>query len=253
MEREVALFLRDQLKDARSIILRDAESYDSVVHVLERIGRLCTENGEGLDRFKPAIINLANSSPLSMDVPAALPHYHLSFDTLFELVRDARNAAVHEGALARHLTGHALEVALVLEDALMTDASTVADFMVRSPAIAMPWHPLSFVRQAMLMNSFSYLPVHMCTAGSRCWHVISDVAIASYLRGAPSKSIRNERLKMSLRDAHREQGIELALPQYARPEQPINEVLGDLTSLPLLVLGSNSDELLGIVTAFDLL
>src|SRR5437660_2520050 len=116
MEREVALFFRDQLKDARSFILRDSESYESVVQVLERLGRMFTTNGDGLDKFKPAIVSVADKSPLSNDVPAELPDYHISFDTLYELVRDARNAAVHEGALARHPTGHALEVALVLED-----------------------------------------------------------------------------------------------------------------------------------------
>jgi hypothetical protein len=253
MERDVALFFRDQLKDARSFILRDSESYESVVQVLERLGRMFTTNGDGLDRFKPAIVNVADESPLSIDVPKALPDYHLSFDTLFELVRDARNTAVHEGALARHLTGHALEVALVLEDALMTDANIVADFMVRGPAIALPWHPLSFVRQTMLMNSFSYLPVHISNTGSECWHVISDVTVARYLRAASSKAKRNARLKMTLNDAMTEHGIELVVPAYARPEQPIKELLENLNSLPLLVLATNTHELLGIVTAFDLL
>src|SRR5436190_9071084 len=78
------------------------------------------------------------------------------------------------------------------------------------------------------------------------------VTLASFLRGAASKSDRSARLKMAVHDA-KEQGIELRVPGYARPEQPIKELLENLNGLPLLVLGSNTDELLGIVTAFDLL
>jgi len=49
----------------------------------------------------------------------------MDFTALYESVRKARNAAVHEGALARHLAVHALEMALVLEDALMTNDAPV--------------------------------------------------------------------------------------------------------------------------------
>ena len=40
------------------------------------------------------------------------------FSRLYDLVQDARNDALHQGAFARHLTIHAIGLALILEDAL---------------------------------------------------------------------------------------------------------------------------------------
>jgi hypothetical protein len=66
---------------------------------------------------------------------------------------------LHQGAFARRLTGHAIELSLVLEDALRRslDSPVVGDYMVRGPICAEPWQPISFIRQRMLANSFSFL------------------------------------------------------------------------------------------------
>ena len=73
-------------------------------------------------------------------------------------LKDGRNDALHQGACARHLANHAVQLALVLEDALMPSEPKVSDFMVRDAICAAHWQPISFVRQQMLANSFSYLP-----------------------------------------------------------------------------------------------
>jgi hypothetical protein len=56
------------------------------------------------------------------------------------------------------LTTHAFQVALILEDALMTDMKMVSQYMVRDVVCAQSWQPISFVRQQMLAYSYSYLP-----------------------------------------------------------------------------------------------
>ena len=38
----------------------------------------------------------------------------------------------------------------------MSELHQVSDFMVRNPVCASMWQPLSFIRQSMLVNSFSY-------------------------------------------------------------------------------------------------
>ena len=71
-------------------------------------------------------------SPLSMSVNLEqLMTYHTSFCDLFDELKDARNDAVHQGAHARILTDHAVELAIILEDALMSKFSRVSQFMVR--------------------------------------------------------------------------------------------------------------------------
>lgn len=38
MNQEVALYFRDQLREARSVALKDAEAFEQLVFVVERIG-----------------------------------------------------------------------------------------------------------------------------------------------------------------------------------------------------------------------
>jgi len=189
MEHEVALFFRDQFRAARATVLRDSEAYEAVVLVLERLGRLHLPQAKGMGPVKGKLSEVAQRSALSRGIPAMWPDFHLTFDALYELVREARNLAVHEGALARHLSSHSLECALVLEDALMANMTTAKDFMVRSPVTASPWQPLSFVRQIMLMNSFSYLPVQVPEDEGGAWHFISDVNLARALRATLIKPL----------------------------------------------------------------
>ena len=62
--------------------------------------------------------------------------------------------------------------------------------MVRSPVTAEPWQPLSFVRQLMLTNSFSILPVLMPDG----WRVVTDAQVAAYLRAGAGPDDRKRRL-----------------------------------------------------------
>jgi hypothetical protein len=106
---------------------------------------------------------------------------------------------MHEGAFARHLTSRSIDLALLIEDGLVAKMDRIGDFMVNGPVSASAWQPLSFVRHVMLANSFSYLPVWIETAPG--WRLISDFAVASYVRSATSKSERRRRLSQSVREA----------------------------------------------------
>src|SRR5690606_5958384 len=107
---------------------------------------------------------------------------HSDTRTLYRIVQQGRNSALHEGAFARQLTTHAIELAIVIESALTYSMSHIGDYAVHHPVCAAAWHPVSFVRQTMLANSFSFLPINTGDDTTRHWKLISDAAIARYLR-----------------------------------------------------------------------
>lgn len=251
MEPEVALHFRDQLRVARAAALRDAEAFPEIVYVIERLGTYLSKGKRSLQSYLPAIKKLASSSPMAHDVPKKTPDFHQAFDVKYDVVRRARNAALHEGALARHLTTNAVELSLVLEEAIMRDRHQVGDFMFRNPICAFMWQPLSFIRQTMLVNSFSYLPVAIQKNGNSEWGLISDLQLAKYLRKEGIAS--EEKLTQALQDAIRSKQIELHVAKVCRPQDSVESVLKMSDGLPTLVVSAEKKELLGIVTSFDLL
>ena len=244
-------YFRDELRRARADALGDAEAFDAVIVVIERLGSYLSMSSNGLAAYKPALAELVKDSPLVAAIEESDDSYHTPFGTLFELVREGRNVAVHEGALARHLTTHAIELSLMLEDALMADCRKAADYMIRSPIVAHPWQPLSFIRQSMLVNSFSYLPVQVNQANA--WWLVSDRELARYLRQAASQSELKQRLRTTLRDAVSTGGLSLTRAKILPPDALIPQILDGDSDAPALVTDPGSGALLGLLAAFDLL
>jgi CBS domain-containing protein len=252
MDREVALDFRDQLREARAIALKDTEAFEAMTFVIERIGVYLTGRIEGLGKYVESIAASASRSPLAESIPAQLPDWHTTFTTLYSLVQHARNDALHEGAFARHLTNNAVELALVLEDALMADAVNALHFMVKDPVCARWWQPISSVRRSMLENSFSFLPLFSEVAGHSAWKLVSDFSLAKYLRESKSNNQRNERLAKQLGKVVEAGDVKLVDASTCKPEECISRVLEVSGGQPVLVIGSN-DELRGIITPFDIL
>jgi hypothetical protein len=248
LSREAELYCRDILREARAAALRDSEAFSEVLFAVERLGSLSTGTTGSLRDYRQALHVLARRSPLSEEVAKVRADLHTPFIRLYSIVQAARNEALHQGASARHLTQHCIELALVLEDALVNDATIVADYMVKAPVCAYFWQPLSFVRQQMLANSFSHLPIREDSD----WYLLSDAAVALVLRGAQGVNERNRRLAASVAIAKRIYGLHLIQARTVRPTTLVIEVLSGGTESPALVT-DESGELLGIVTAFDLL
>src|SRR5947209_1239477 len=122
MDREVANHFRDQFREARAVVLKDAEAFEQIVFVIERLGVYLMGRLGDMGKYADSVSAMARRSPLAQVIPAQIPEHHAAFATVYKLVQNARNDALHEGAFARHLTIHAIELALVLEDALMSDA-----------------------------------------------------------------------------------------------------------------------------------
>jgi hypothetical protein len=251
MEKEAALHFRDQLRIARASAFRDAESFQEILFVIERLGAYLSNNRGNLGSYLATIKDQAGLSPMAEEVPKDLPDFHQQFDVKYDIVREARNAALHEGALARHLTVNAVELSLVIEEAIMNERYQVSDFMVRNPVCAFMWQPLSFIRQTMLVNAFSYLPVPIEKDGKTDWRLISDCRLARCLR--KKGRVTKEALIQRLEDAVKSGQIELYSARTCYPQDKIEAVLKISEELPTLVLSPQNKELLGILTPFDLL
>jgi len=254
MDRAVRLYYRDQLREARAAALRDAEGYQEILFALERLGSHLNPKGFGLRDYEEEIVKLAEQSPMAFRIPGDLPGWHSPFRAKYTILRDARNSALHQGAVARHLAVIAVEVSLVLEEAIMNSHQTVGDYMVKNPLCAFLWQPLSFIRQSMLANSYSYLPVPVDVSGETVWKLISDFELARYLRGGASKTERHERLARSLSDAvRRADGVGLIDAQSVGPQENIEAALRASSGLPVVVTSPRGNDIMGILTPFDLL
>lgn len=254
MEEFQEIYFRDQFRLARAFAFRDAEAFQTLILCLERLGLVLFGKQKGLYKYREKIEELANRSPLAEFVPENHRHWHIPFSELYDHVREARNEVVHEGAVARHMTEHALKLVLVLEDAIMTQKTKIRDFMVRDPVSASPWQPISFVREQMLTNGFSFIPIQLSRGSRSSWGLLSEYAVAKYLRHDRNEQTRKERLATTVEQAMEYQQLEIVEPEVCSPTDSIHEVLPRLRNMPVLVIdASHPDKLLGIVTAFDLM
>ena len=244
-EEERNQFYRDQLRSARAAALADTEGFEEVIHVLELIGRQKSNKiKKGLKSYEKELAELAKGSLLSSCIAQKISAFHTPFKELFKELVNARNDAVHQGAHARILTDHAVDITLILEDAIMSGYSKVSQYMVRGVVIAEPWHPISYVRQQMLKHSFSHLPVFV-----ESWKLISESAMAKYLRGQPNGE-RSKRLVRQVKDAS---GL-LVDAETKSPDEELSGVLQCIDDRPILIVnGNQKNQLVGILCASDVM
>ncbi|PKO32961.1 MAG: hypothetical protein CVU36_01415 [Betaproteobacteria bacterium HGW-Betaproteobacteria-9] len=230
-----------QLRESRSKALADAEGFDAILFTLEAFGQfLCGEAGRGLSDYEPALRSVAlGHTPLE--------ECSRRFTKLFPMVKRVRNDAMHQGAIARNATALCVELALMLEDGLLADATTVGDYMITAPIEAKLFESLGAIRRMLLMHSFSYLPVRDLQGA---WKLVSDQALARHLQGL-SNGERGRRLAQSLQDS----GLPLVDAVEVAENSPVSSVVKELDSRPVLVVRevNGCTELVGLVTAFDLL
>lgn len=233
-----------QVREARALLLRDAEGFDLAAGVLEHVGQQYGRSVKtSLAKHKPALMNL---------IHLGAPQHHDEANRLFEVVREARNTAIHDGAWVRHLGLRLAELFLFIETAILSHMTLVKDMMVTGPTTAQPWQQLADVRRTLLLNSFSYLPVLMAapTAG---WHLIADHELVRFLANA-SGDTRRDLLSKSVTEAVGA-GLTLIKAEPISEDQTIASIRTGSLTTPLLVVRStkHDDQLVGIITAFDLL
>lgn len=241
-------FFRDDLRTARAATLSDAENFSEILFALERLGTFMFGVTASLGKYKPSLISIAEQSPL-FELHGTV--WGTSFENLFRVMREARNDSMHTGAYARHAANNSVLVSLILEDALMQDAETLHEFMVSEPVCAEMWHPIGLIRQKMLANSFSFLPVRFRDAEEN-WALVSDALLANLLRGL-KYSDKQVCLATSLEAAVEAGGLDLEPARCCSSDVSIEEIKGTINQQPILLFrGDDRERLLGIVTAYDL-
>jgi CBS domain-containing protein len=235
-----------QFRAARAKALRDAEAFEEHLFVMERLGSYVLNAHGNLKRFQAVLERLARESPLAFEAEKNYPDLHLSFAALYEEATIARNDAMHHGAIARHLAGHAQELALIMEDSLMSTAKKARDFMVRSPECAELWQPLSAIRRTMLVNAFSFLPFE---SNKGEWKLISDCNLVNFIRC--SSDNRKKRLLMTL-EAALVEGLQPTKADRCGIDEPIEKLAASMENVPWLVFDKEA-RLIGLITAYDLL
>ena len=160
---------RAELRRAREACQRDSEAFDEILFSLERLGCFLRGEAIALGAYKCCLCRLVATAGI-------FPSEY--FEQLFKSVKDARNDALHQGSVARHLSSRLIEIALILEESLGSRLTTIEYLMVKQPVVAEDWQTVAMIRQTMLANAFSYLPYKK--KGKWVW--ISDYALASHLR-----------------------------------------------------------------------
>ena len=234
MDREAALHFRDQLRAARSVALRDAEAHQEIVLTLERLGAYLYGKIATLNTYQGVITKLAELSPMATTVPSSLADLHSTFVRKYEIFRRGRNATVHQGAFARHLTVNAVELSLVLEEALMNGYDQVGDFMVRNPVCAYYGNRLVLSGRPCYQTLSRYLPVLTGSKQQPVWQVVSDSNLVKYLR--VKGEVSSERLVQKLSEATDLGGLTLLPVQTCLANDKLANLSQGPEGLPTLVL-----------------
>lgn len=257
LEIEEALFYRDRLRAARYAALADAEGFTEICFAVESLGmrlhRKQAALGKGTEGYAPHIRKLSELVSGRDALVEQFPGCFSRFDALYEMLRSARNDAMHGGAYARHATSAAIEICIHLEEAVMGSATPapgqVQDFMVRQVVVVESWQPIAHVRQLMLMHSFSFLPVYV----EGTWKLISEMSVAKFLQHEK----RKERLAMPISDAAKVDTAFLEIAIQIRPDSKVIDMFtttfGSGGRLWLVTEADDSVRLLGVLSPFELM
>jgi hypothetical protein len=229
-----------RIRDARSAILADAEAFLPMIHVFESLGHHLAPHTKayGLGADQEPLTVLAAAAPSCPTKDEAR--------RLFELVRSARNDAVHAGARARHLARSVTRFSLLLDEAMSHTLPFVDDFLVSPVVMGEPWTTLREARSVMLEGQFTFLPVLLHDQ----WKLISASSIARYLASVPS-STREQELRRTLQDLAPTlaPATAVCLKRGMSVASAVEQMRGEE---PALVL-TETKGIEGIITAYDLM
>lgn len=247
-------YYRDKLRAARYAALADSEGFEQICYVVEALGmRLCHKQ-KALGKYEEKLKQLAIGAP-QFSLGSEGPQAFKSFDALFNILRSARNDAMHTGARARTATQAAIELCIGLEEALMAEQSrTAGDLMVKSVVSLEHWQLVAEARQLMLMHSFSYLPVFH----EQKWQLLSDVELVRFLApGEANSQERFRRLALSIEDAASlNDGVSLRLEPAKvvdRKEETDRLINAPQGEPKLWLVCDDESHLVGVLSPFELL
>lgn len=249
--------LRRDLKGALTEFASGRGSVELMLHQVERIARYVTGNpkvalGKARKRMKCLVRCFAPALIDNTGLPG------VCWDDLYIAVVKGRNDLAHTGTEAalvgtRVATLVTVLLAALAEVAKEKDVGEVKDIMVSNPVFAHGWQTLADLRRTMLVNDFSVLPLSEDEAKRGRWRCVRAEELAGFLAN------NSKALGRNLTDVLDEKCSARMCVYEARIVQE-NTERGDLLrqgarELPVVVGRKNGErcEIVGIVTAFDLL
>jgi hypothetical protein len=245
---DASKYYLNELRNARSIALANAEGFSEVCQTIERLGKfLVGKQLNGLGKYYSELRKLATGN--SSDVKD-------EFYVIFHRLKNARNDAVHEGAFARNATLLCVEFCDLLESGLMRNMDSVDQFIISSPVLAKLFYSIGEIRRSMLIHGFSYLPVKLLDGVT--WKLVADYKIAAHLRN-PS-TVKDAFLSSSLSLIFDHDNNFLIDPVCVFDgDAKISSLVDKFNGRPILLLkkihinGHDENELMGIVSPSDLM
>lgn len=244
------LYHRDQLRSGRYAALADAEGFHTICFALEALGLRLHGRKAALGGYRAGLAELAQASVVLSLLSVTHANQFTRFAALFELVKTARDDAMHTGVYARHATAAAIELCIGLEEALMKEQEiprhAVEDFMVKAPIVLEQWQPVAHARQLMLTHSFSFLPVFI---GG--WKLLSETGLARYMRS--KKESWAALLSKPISDAA--QSLSLADAKVVGLKDEIDQLLYDQANSEarLWLVVDEHNRLCGVLSPFELI
>jgi hypothetical protein len=219
------------------LALRDAEDFTSICFALEELGcRLKEYKASGLGCYEKQFQTLAASG--GMD--------EARFEVLLHHVRMARNDAARQGISARNAAKRTIRLGVYIEGIIMTQLKLVGDVMSGGLPLAQPHHTLSFLRETMLGNSFSFLPYPVSSE----YRLISDGYIAQLLESAEYSRDKFFITTVSQLDPRSIGQLEKAV--VLKNIDLLKNVIDENSVYPAVV-EADGGRAVGIITAFNLL
>ena len=222
---DACLYYARELRKARTEVQRHPENFGAVALVLESLG--ATMGAHPKRGFGGARGRLVKDFRLDEEAQAAL-----------ERIRQTRNLAAHEGAIARMSGSAAIKIATTLEAELMKvppsdKANTVKAWMKQDVVEAHGWWTVAKVRGTMIEGNFTALPIWVRfdleeTAPPRggAYMLLRDTDIVRYLASGG-------KAKEHLRDVIPTEGIRRPGEKPPAPEVPLNICTDEATEVDM--------------------
>lgn len=251
------LYYRDELRSARYAALADLEGFHEICFALESLGLRLHGRKADLGTYRRRLKQFSKDSVVLSELTQHFPSTFTQFDALFDLVRTARNDAMHTGVYARHATAAAIELCIGLEEAVMKETQMarrlVEDYMVKSPVIVQSWQPVAHARQLMLTHSFSFLPVEVDG-----WKLVSETCMAHYIQSVPKRSEKLVDLLAFSIHAAQDRGLRLIDAQVVGLKDEVHSLLDELTrdkdiESRLWLVVDDAKHLCGVLSPFELM
>ena len=258
LSKDAARGLRGDLKGALTGFANGRGSVEAVLHEIERIAKCVSGNPQvPLGHARKAMKRLVRRYAPAQLADTGLPG--VCWDDLYSAVVTGRNDIAHTGTEAALAGARVATLATVLLVALAELAKanrvgSVKDVMVSNPICAHGWQTLADLRRTMLVNDYSALPLSEGPNEDGRWGCVRAEELAAFF-AREDGGARGCTLAEVLSD-----GTDTSMSVYpanmVQEDTALATLLGEAApQLPVVVTRpvAGRCEIVGIVTAFDLL